>query len=277
MTAGARPPEGAAYRGSVTVQMLSRCAAVAAWSSATLRSEVGVEQVIDALHAGHCEPFIISAGPSDDAADPSRFALAIGRWRSLGIRGWRYLPVAPADSHGVPGPQEFQTRALDARAALVSVEGPPRGLVPVSEGTSSPNSESTPFTLLELPTSDHGVPPPESVSDLDRALLTALTEVTDTMEGLELARWRDDIYDLLKQWGQPPHMPPGTPERALRLAARSERVLALIDVASDDEGGSRTAAEMAQRASALRDLGRIARAAHAAAWNTGLIDATPRR
>jgi hypothetical protein len=257
--------------------MLSRCASLAAWSTAALRQEVGVEQAIDALHAGQCEPIIATAGGSDESAVASRFALSIGRWRSLGIQGWRYVPVAPADSHGVPGPPEFHRQALDAGAALVSVDGPPLGLVPAPVDATPKVQESRLFPLVELPTSDQGARPVESVSDLDRALLTALTEVTDMMEGLELARWRDDIHDLLEQWGEPPHMPPGTPGRAQRLAARSERVLALIELASDDEGGSRTASEMAQRASALRDLGRVARAAHAAAWNTGLVDASSRR
>jgi hypothetical protein len=133
------------------------------------------------------------------------------------------------------------------------------------------------LALLELPTSDHRTPPTESVADLDRALLDVLVEAVDTMDRLQLARWREEIHGLLQTWGDPPHLPPGASTRAQRLAARSERVLALVELAADDEGGSRTAAEMAQRASALKDLGRVARAAHAAAWNTGLTDSRTRR
>ncbi|MFL6182458.1 MAG: hypothetical protein ACJ73J_09120 [Actinomycetes bacterium] len=256
----------------MTLQVMARCAALAAWSSAVLRQEVGVEQAIDALHANRCEPVVTTelAGP---AVQHERFALSVGRWRSVGVSGWRYVPVAPADSQGVPGPPDFRARAVDVGAALVSIDGPSVGLVAVPPATTNPGQPAPHFLLAELATTSHGTAPPESVSELDRALLTSLSEVVEGMEGLELARWRDDVEDLLLHWGEPPHMPPGTSSRAQRLAARSERVLALIELASDDEGGSRTAAEMSYRASALRDLGRISRAAHAAAWNAGVSDA----
>jgi hypothetical protein len=165
---------------------------------------------------------------------------------------------------------------MDSGAALVSVDGPSLGLVPVSAGSSEAADRTAPFTLLETPTDSHGAAQPESVSDLDRALLQSLSDTIDVMESLDLASWRDEIRAQLLQWGDPPYMPPGTPDRAQRLAARSERVLAVIELASDDEGGSRTAAEMAHRATMLRELGRVARAAHAAAWNTGVIDALSR-
>ena len=254
---------------------MSRCAALAAWTSAVLRQEVGVEQAIDALHANRCEP-VVTTELAEPAIQHERFALSVGRWRSLGISGWRYIPVAPADSQGVPGPPEFRARAVDTGAALVSIDGPSVGVVAHLPATPDAGQLAQPFLLAELPTTSHGTAPPESVSELDRALLTSLSEVVDAMEGLDLARWRDDVEDLLRHWGEPPHMPPGTSSRAQRLAARSERILALIELASDDEGGSRTAAEMSYRASALRDLGRVTRAAHAAAWNAGVSDALAR-
>ena len=92
---------------------MARCAALAAWTSAVLRHEVGVEQAIDALHTNLCEPLVTTA-LTDPVGHHDRFALSVGRWRSLGVSGWRYVPVAPADSQGVPGPPEFRARAVDS-------------------------------------------------------------------------------------------------------------------------------------------------------------------
>jgi hypothetical protein len=159
---------------------------------------------------------------------------------------------------------------MDAGVAVVSVSGPPRGLVP--DGVSEPLTlrSLTSFPLVETETTDHGVVPTESVSDLDRALLAELTTVIELMQSQDLSRWRDEAADLLGGDADDAHMPPTLSARARRLAARSERVLALIELAVSDQGGSRTAHEMAVRASALQQLGRTARAAHASAWNAGI-------
>jgi hypothetical protein len=241
---------------------------VAAWTTAALTDVVGVEQAIDAIHAAGFEPVISAADGGDSSG--GRLALAIGRWRSAGIRGWRYLPLAPADIPGLPGPGPFRVRAVDAGAALVSASGPPLGLVP--DGVADPvaHHSRTLFPLSETATDGHGVAPTETVSELDRALLAELTDAIEVMQSHDLARWRDEAVDLLRQGNDDAHMPPTASPRAQRLAARSERVLALVQLASADEGGSRTAHEMTLRASALRQLGRVARAAHASAWNSAL-------
>lgn len=47
----------------------------------------------------------------------------------------------------------------------------------------------------------------------------------------------------------------------------------LVDLATADDGGSRTASEMSQRSEQLRRLARVARAAQAAGWNAAAMSA----
>jgi hypothetical protein len=157
------------------------------------------------------------------------------------------------------------------------VDGASLGLIPLADADATELQVRNTFPLRELTTDDHGVMAPESLADVDRTLLTTLTESITTLEQLDLARWRDDVRDLLAGWSGEPAMPPGTDHRAISIAARSQRVLELVDLANDDHGGSRTSREIGERASALRELSRTARAAHAAAWNTGLRDTGRRR
>ena len=256
-------------------QVQLRCAAVAAWTSAALRGDVSLDRVLDVLRGlpgGVCFRAPLQ-GP-----DPQPLAIAVGSWRSRGVGGWRYVPVAPGDSGGMPGPRAVAGRAGDAGAALVSVSGPTLALLPETPATTAPTSPTAGASTVfdEVPTDGHGAAPPETLAELDRSLLTALTEATERLGALEVARWRDQVAELMASWGQVLPMPPGTGERAERLAARAGRILALVDLAASDTGGSRTAAEMGARAYELRDVARAARAAHAAAWNCATLGARSR-
>jgi hypothetical protein len=159
----------------------------------------------------------------------------------------------------------------------VSAAGPAVALVPAIEYHDDVTRATRPTLILQEHAADgRGRWRPDSLGDLDRELLIALNEATERFDTLDVASWRDDVKDLLATWDQAPDMPPTTPDRARRLAARSARVLALVELAGEDHGGSRTANEMAERAEQLRRLGRVARAAHAAAWNTAVTSTVQR-
>jgi hypothetical protein len=258
----------------VTTSVLVRCASVAAWTTATLRGEAGVEQALDVLHRAGIDPTIWSVKPGEQQSD-LRYALAVGEWRTRGVTGWRYVPVAPGDASGLPGPAGFRNAAIDAGVALVSVGDTDLGLVPSASraDTALPRD----LHLEEMITAGSGLASPESLAELDRSLLLMLGEAIDTFDELDLTHWNDDVDDLRVPRGAGVALPPGAPPRAQHLATRSQRVLELIDLALPDHGGSRTAADMAVRGATLQQLGRVARAAHAAAWNTGLIDPDRRR
>jgi hypothetical protein len=240
-----------------------RSALTAGWLTAVLQGAVGVEQALDVL-GGDDEPLF--AVPDDEAPLPLPFA--IGRWRRAGVTGWRYLPVAPGDAAGLPGPASFAVAALDAGVALLAAGGPHAGLIP--------GSIAKPTTWVEHRTLAAGAVSADSSADAERALLEVVNRSVASLEEHHLVSW-GDVLDLPAGWSDADPMPPGTDPRSERLATRSRRVIELIERASADDGGSRTAADMAIRRAALADLARAARHAHAVAWNTGLRRAAERR
>jgi hypothetical protein len=126
------------------------------------------------------------------------------------------------------------------------------------------------LTWISLATDGPGSAPVETVSEAERLLLEAVTTSIEQLDALEVADWRAEVESLLTSWHAADPTPPGWPERADRLAARSLRLLELAELALQDAGGSRTSAETLARATVLRELVRAARAAHALAWNEGL-------
>lgn len=253
---------GPAYGCPMAPDVQLQCAAVAAWASAALRGAVSLDAAIDALRSLSIEVRF----QSPDDVRPQPLALAVGDWRSRGIDGWRFVPVAAGDSGGLPGPPGLFASAMDVGAAIVSLSGPSVALVPAC-------SEPAEMLLEEMPCSGRGTAPPESLTELDQQLLATVTEVTELFDRLEVAEWRDEVLDLLRTWDDLPPIPPGTPVRAQRLAARGGRLMRLVDLATADDGGSRTASEMSQRSEQLRRLARVARAAQAAGWNAAAMSA----
>lgn len=241
----------AAYRGRVPVDLMLRSASTAGWLTAVLQGAVGVEQALDVL--GH-EPLFVVPGE----VAPLTLPFAVGRWRRSGVTGWNYLPVAPGDAAGLPGPPAFAAAALDAGVALLAAGGPHVGL--------TPELGDEPTAWVEHRTSGASPVLTDSAADAERALLDAVNEGVASLETHHLASWGNDVLDLRAGWSTADPMPPGTDPRSKRLATRSRRVLELLDRASADDGGSRTAADMAIRRSALADLARAARHAHAVAW-----------
>lgn len=235
--------------------VLRRCALLAAWASSALRGEVSAERAMDVLADDPPVVFL-------DAGERRTFLGALGTWRSAGITGWRYVPVAPGDAASLPGPREFAAGALEAGVALVTVGGPPVGLVPTVDADE--------LLCTAHRTEGYGSVPPESASDAERRLLETVTRSIAAFDELDVASWREDVADLLGTWHDQDPVPPEWGERARRLASRSLRVLELTDLAAQDTGGSRTSSETQARAILLRDLAGAARAAHAVAWNDGL-------
>ena len=252
-------------------QLLAAAAANAAWTTAAMRGVVGVEQALDVMQGLRVTPRVRQEG----ADEIDGLAIAMHRWRQHGITGWRYVPAAPADAAGVPGPLALRSAAIEQGAALVSVDGHPCALVPSLE-LSSPDDHGSHLLLLERDADGHGLVSFDTVSEADRALLEALHEAVEALDGLDVAQWRDDASGLRQGWRDTPVLPPGATDRATRLAGRSLRVLEMLDLVMTDPGGSRTATEMGARASTFAQVAAAARSAHAAAWN-GALNETERR
>ncbi|WP_342586038.1 hypothetical protein [Xylanimonas protaetiae] len=107
-----------------------------------------------------------------------------------------------------------------------------------------------------------------SLADAERDLRTSLITATEALDSLDVARWRDDAADAIEAvrrsstdaWPVPPL--DGRRARVLQLATR---LLAIVDLATGDDGGAVNLWQVDQRSTALREVERTARHALAAA------------
>lgn len=245
----------------MSVELIQRAASTAAWLTAVLHGTVGVERGLDVLSAGAQPPLFAV----EDTTENLTLPFAVARWRGIGVSGWIYLPVSPGDAATIPGPRSFSSAALDQGVALIAVGAPLLGLIP------HPTADG--LFWEEHETAGPGRPPVESPAEAERLLLEVLNSAVTDLESHDLASWLDEptgATGLRDQWAGREPMPPGSDPRSERLAVRSQRILELLERAASDDGGSRTAADVAVRRSALGELARAARQAHAVAWNTGL-------
>ena len=136
------------------------CAATSAWGSAALRGAVSLDAALDALRTLQVD---VRFRSGDSGVEPQPLAISVGSWRSRGIEGWRYVPVAAGDSGGLPGPPALLGQATDVGAAMVSLSGPNVALLPDPPGdadSSELRSQRRPTTVLrEVAADGRGVTP----------------------------------------------------------------------------------------------------------------------
>ncbi|GAB7189632.1 hypothetical protein NUM3379_03380 [Kineococcus sp. NUM-3379] len=193
-------------------------------------------------------------------------------------RGARLLVVlpAPGDPVGLPGPAAVNAAALEAgECVVVELPGTPErwALVPA---VTTFGSLWEPGATVEWTV--HGAlprraPDPDALADAERELRTALTTVTRTLAGLDVARWREDAAQRIADLRSPAlprdALPPGTEARSVRVVQSAVQVLGIAQLAAEDDGASISGHEAATRARALREIAGTARRALAVAVNCG--------
>ncbi|MFH5822680.1 hypothetical protein [Georgenia sp. AZ-5] len=112
----------------------------------------------------------------------------------------------------------------------------------------------------------------DSLSQARREIQLALTEAVEALEDLDVARDRPDLaehlLDLSLATIPDRLLPPGLEPRRVDVLERAARLLAIVDLALDDDGGAVTAAQVDRRSAALAHVGRAARHALCAASAT---------
>ena len=264
-----------------------RSVLLAAWGTAWLQGRVGLDDVVAAV-SGDDLPHVVvrpeetSAvdAPWADDAGPAPFAWSLGRLRGAGARGLRAVLPVPGDVLGVPGPGQFSEAALSVGEGVVVV-GTPLGLVPRVERHGTALEGVTVSVRWE----QHGVPLDRhgplgglpQVSEAEQELGSAVRQTTSTLLALDVARWRPDVAGALRslrdgdgtQRGAAA-LPPGHPQRAVRLYAMAERLATVVELAGQDEGGAVAAGEVRCRQDALTGLARAVHRARLAAANAAL-------
>lgn len=236
---------------SAAVTGLPRSALLACWFTAWARDRCSLDDARDGVVGKDAAHDVL-----DLEDEPVPLVLAMGVLRRRGAdRSTLALPV-PGDPVGLGGPPEFNTLALDGGEAVL-LPGAGLGLVPTVVGAG--------VTWRAAPaTASHTVP---DLAEADRHLRETLLESSARLADLDVARWRPEAAEglhALREVGQAP-LWPGQPLRAQRLVALAQRCEAIVSLALDDDGGSVSSYESAERRDLLRGLARSARHAMVAA------------
>lgn len=248
-------------------QVVRRAGLAAAWGTAVLQGRCAPDDAAAAI-VGVDEPHRITGIDPD----PVGWTVALGRLRGRGATVLVMVAPVPGDVAALPGPPELNRQALAAGAAVFADGSPAAGLVPRIDTfgpagdrgvllTWAAESANGPVAAGRRPT----------VGEADRALAEALDQGLRRLATLDVARWRPEAATLHDDLDGPVgiRLPPGFPERAVRLLARTQRMTAVLDLGRTDSGGAVTSAEAAQRQVTLDGLARVVRHAQAAAWNAG--------
>ncbi|QGQ19523.1 hypothetical protein GC089_10135 [Cellulomonas sp. JZ18] len=108
-----------------------------------------------------------------------------------------------------------------------------------------------------------------SLEEAERALRDGLRQATEALVGLDVARWSADAADEIARVRDGALTPSRLPDRVegqrLRVLTSAARLRAIVRLAARDDGGAVNLWQADQRATALREVDRVARRAMAAA------------
>lgn len=260
----------------------ARSARLAAWGTAVLQGEVAGIAAVRAV-TGDDEPHGVEStvdgvGGLPACSDLPELLTVLAR---SGVSGLRVVLPRPGDVLGLPGPPAFNQAALEAGECVLTEplpDGRSWGLVP---RITPFGSQWEPGTLVSWRL--HGIRPRRvtdvgGLAEAERELREALREATDTLAGLDVSRWRDDAAQAiaaLRGGGLPPGaLPPTAPQRSAAVLATALRIEAIVELATQDDGGAVTLHDAEARRQALRGLDGVTRRAVTAAVNA-LLEPRP--
>jgi hypothetical protein len=159
-----------------------------------------------------------------------------------------------------------------AAGEAVLVVGAPYGVVPEIQeyGPAQDRGQLVSWTVTPVEAVTPAVP---TLSEAERELMLAMREAAEELVRLDVARWRPEIAESLAEirgHGRAPEavLAPGYPVRAIKVLTQAQRLAAIADLASADDGAAVTASESRMRSSALTGLERVTRRAQLAAYHS---------
>lgn len=245
---------------------LPRSVVLALWLTATDAAPGVVVRHVQ----GDDEPHGVVGLPGHaDPASPAGLRDLVTAWLA-GPREVCALLPAPGDLGGVPA--EASAEATEAGECVV-VTTPAGSWAAVPEvtafGSALEPGHLVTWRVRPVPRwSAHVVGTLGSLADAERELRTSLVTATDALDALDVARWRDDAADAIERLrgGSTDAWPvPALDGRRARVLQLASRLLAIVDLATVDEGGAVNLWQADQRSTALREVERTARHALSAA------------
>jgi hypothetical protein len=200
---------------------------------------------------------------------------AMSTWSRHPVAAAALLP-APGDVAGVPA--TVSAAAVEAgECVLVETEGRFFAAVPVVErfGSIYESGHLVRWDVHDVPSWRTAVLGQiGSLADAERRLRAGLLQATEALAALDVARWRPDAAEAIAGlrrtapagWGPPPSLD----ARRASVLSTAARLLAIVRLATEDDGGAVNLWQADQRSTALREVDRIARHALAAASTSPL-------
>jgi hypothetical protein len=250
-----------------------RSALLAAWGSAWLAGDVGLDEAVERAGALDDDHLVTALGPDD-----LELGQALGRLRADGVVALRVVLPAPGDVSSLPAPGPFSTAALAASEGVLALRADRTGtgLVPqvTAHGTELDGTVTsvvwTAFPLTE-PVPDRG----PWLHDAEHDLRRGVVEVAQALRDLDVARWRPEVAEALadlrreaRRGVSDDELPGGYPPRARDLLVRARQLAGVLALAGHDSGGAVDTREAAAREAALRELAVLVRRARLAAYNS---------
>jgi hypothetical protein len=246
-----------------------RSGRLVAWGNAWIGGHTSLDTAAERIQEDGDEPHRASGVPGEDGQ--IGLTVALGRLRQAGAVGFRLALPRTGDPLGLCGPVEFNQAAMAAGEAVL-VAGAPFGLIP-SITPYGPESDRGHMVLWQVfavdPTTVPDVP---TLSEAERELASAMREATEELVRLDVARWRPEVAETLEAirgHGRTPEavLAPGYPPRAIKVLTQAQRLAAIADLASADDGAAVSATQSRIRTSLLSGLERTTRRAQLAAYH----------
>ena len=176
---------------------------------------------------------------------------------------WCVTP-APADPQGLP--PGIATAAIESGEAIVLLgAGGPHALVPQVQEFGS-ELEPGAFVRWRLIDATGVLAPTASPGESGLHLLHTMREAIDELTRLDVAQERPDLREAFLDLALPAspslaHALERVSERRRDLLLRALRLMAIVDLASQDDGAAVTLGQITARTGVMRDLDRAARQA----------------
>jgi hypothetical protein len=249
-----------------------RSALLAAWGNAWLAGDASLPELVERVGAYDDAHSVVGLTP-----DVLPLERAAARLRAAGTSRLRVVLPAPGDALGLPGPGPFTAAALTASEGVLALrpDGTGTGLVPTltAHGSAFDGTVTT-VTWTAFDVTVAGPDPGPYLHDAEHDLRRGLLECAGTLRDLDVARWRPDVADALQALRRQARagldedeLPGGYPTRARALLVQARQLAGVLQLAGQDSGGAVDTREAAGREQALRELARVVRRAHVAAYN----------
>ena len=249
-----------------------RSALLGAWGSAWLAGEASLPDLVERVTA-HDDDHRVAGLAVDDLP----LETAVARLRADGVVRLRVVLPAPGDAVGLPGPGPFTRAALTASEGVLALrpDGSGTGLVPEVTAHGSPfDGTVTTVRWQAHPVADAGPDRGPWLHDAEHDLRRGVVECVGALRDLDVARWRPEVAEALADLRRQARggvdedeLPGGYPARARELLGRARQLAGVLGLAGQDTGGAVDTREAAAREAALRELARVVRRAHVAAYN----------